>query len=433
MMETMKIKVSLVSLGCDKNRVESEYLLGLLSQEFEIVESDADVVVINTCAFIESAVNESIDTILAESETGAKIIVTGCLPMRYKNEKLLEQFPEVSAFLDNKHYTSICETVYNVCNNKRFELQSNECREPISLKRVLDNPTHYAFLRVADGCNNCCTYCAIPKIRGRYMAVAPDKIVAEAKYLIDTYQTNEFILVAQDVSRYKYGEVDLLGLIDMLEEVGVKKIRLMYCYPEAVTDELIDRIVNDDRIVKYLDIPLQHINDDVLKRMNRKSTSSSIKELLQKLNDKGIVVRSTFITGFPGETDEQHQELLSFLQKGLITYAGFFPYFREEGTPAYSFSGQIKKSVKMKRLQELEACQTKITVEKLNSYVGKDVKITFDYIDYDKNLFVGHMDNQHPTVDSKVFFKADFTVNQGEEYIVRIKNRKKLNLVGEAI
>lgn len=429
----MKIKVSLISLGCDKNRVESEYLLGLLSKEFEIVESGADVVVINTCAFIESAVNESIDTILGESETGAKIIVTGCLPMRYKNDKLLENFPEVSAFLDNKHYTSICETVYNVLNNKRYELQTNEVSEPIALTRVLDNPTHYAYLRIADGCNNCCTYCAIPRIRGRYMAVAPEKIVAEAKYLIDTYQTKEFILVAQDVSRYKYGEVDLIGLIDMLEACGVQKIRLMYCYPEAVTDELIDRIVKDDRIVKYLDIPLQHINDDVLKRMNRKSTSASIMKLLQKLNDRGVVVRSTFITGFPGETEEQHKELLSFIEKGLITYAGFFPYYREEGTPAYSFTGQIKKAVKMKRLRELEACQTKITVEKLNSYVGKEVKVTFDYIDYDKNMFVGHMDSQHPTVDSKVLFTAKTTVNQGEEYIVRIKNRKKLNLVGEAI
>lgn len=429
----MKTKVSLIGLGCDKNRVESEYLLAELGKEYEIVSSGADVTVINTCAFIKSAIEESIDNIFEEASRGAKIIVTGCLPMRYKKEDLLKDFPEVSAFVDTQHYSEICKIVADVVGDKRVRMQNHGLQDPVYMERMLDNITHYAYLRIADGCNNRCSYCAIPQIRGGYRAVPKERIVAEAKSLIERYQTKEFILVAQDVSRYTDGETDLCGLIDLLEEAGVQKIRLMYCYPEAVTEKLIEKICNDDKIIKYLDIPLQHINDDVLKAMNRKSTKASIVELLEKLADKGITVRSTFITGFPGETDEQHRELLSFIQKGLITYAGFFPYYREEGTPAYSFDGQIKKSVKLKRLKELETAQTLVTAQKMQSFVGKTVDVTFDYIDYDKNLFVGHMDSQHPTVDTKVYFKSNDIVEQGQVYRVNVKSVKKLDLIGETL
>lgn len=429
----MKIKVSLIGLGCDKNRVESEYLLASLSKEFEIVSSGADVTIINTCAFIKSAIEESIDNIFDEASKGAKIIVTGCLPMRYKKEDLLKNFPEVSAFVDNQYYADICKIVYEVAGDKRVRLQNHGLQDPICMERMLDGITHYAYLRIADGCNNRCSYCAIPRIRGGYKAVSKEKIVAEAKSLIERYQTKEFILVAQDVSRYADGETDLIGLIDLLEDAGVEKIRLMYCYPEAVTDELVERIATDPKIVKYLDIPLQHINDDILKSMNRLSTKESVVKLLETLVAKGITVRSTFITGFPGETDEQHEELLSFIRSGLITYAGFFPYYREEGTPAYSFEGQIKKSVKLKRLKELENAQTIVTLDKMQQYLNKVVSVTFDYIDYEKNLFVGHMDCQHPTVDTKVYFKSDEPVEQGQVYSVIVKSIKRLDLIGETI
>ena len=429
----MKIKVSLIGLGCDKNRVESEYLLASLSKEFEIVSSGADVTIINTCAFIKSAIEESVDNIFDEASKGAKIIVTGCLPMRYKKEDLLKNFPEVSAFVDNQYYADICKIVYEVAGDKRVRLQNHGLKDPICMERMLDGITHYAYLRIADGCNNRCSYCAIPRIRGGYKAVSKEKIVTEAKSLIERYQTKEFILVAQDVSRYTDGETDLIGLIDLLEDAGVEKIRLMYCYPEAVTDELVERIATDPKIVKYLDIPLQHINDDILKSMNRLSTKESVVKLLETLVAKGITVRSTFITGFPGETDEQHEELLSFIRSGLITYAGFFPYYREEGTPAYSFEGQIKKSVKLKRLKELENAQTIVTLDKMKQYLNKVVSVTFDYIDYEKNLFVGHMDCQHPTVDTKVYFKSDEPVEQGQVYSVIVKSIKRLDLIGETI
>lgn len=432
-METNKIKVSLISLGCDKNRVESEYLLNLLSSEFEIVPEGGDVVVINTCAFIESAINESINNIFAEYDRGAKVIVTGCFPMRYKKENLLEEMPEVSAFVDNQHYANICEVVYNVCVGERVRLQNQGINTPICLTRTLDGLAHYAYLRIADGCSNCCTYCAIPKIRGRYMALPPEKIVAEAKDLMTRYGTREFILVAQDVSRYEYEGTNLLGLIDMLEAEGVEKLRLMYCYPEAVTDELIERIANDSKIAKYIDVPLQHINDDILKAMNRRSDKAQIITLLNKLIAKGITVRSTFITGFPGETSKQHKELLTFIKEGYITFAGFFPYYREEGTLAYKLPKQISKRVKNHRLATLEKAQTRVTLNYLQKLLGTVQTVTFDNIDYDRNQFVGHIDGTHPTVDSKIYFTSDFTVNQGEDYKVLIKSIHKLDLVGETI
>lgn len=428
-----KIKVSLISLGCDKNRVESEYLLSLLSKEFEIVTEEVDVVVINTCAFIRSAEEESLATILNEHAKGAKVIVTGCLPMRHRKEDLLEEMPQVSAFLDNQHYANICEVVYNVYENKRIRLQNHGVQEPICLERMLDNNPHYAFLRIADGCDNCCAYCAIPRIRGGYRAVAPDKIVKEAQFLMDNYNTEEFILVAQDVTRYRYGETDLIGLIDKLEDAGVNKIRLMYCYPEAVTHDLIMRIAKDPHIVKYIDIPLQHIDDDILKSMNRRSTEAEIIKLLDELIANGITVRSTFITGFPGETKKQFQKLVDFIEKGYITYAGFFPYYREYDTPAFSFDGQVREFVKKRRLKQLEKAQSNVTYHKMKEHVGRVEKVTFDYIDYDKDLFVGHLDIQHPTVDTKVYFTSKEMVEQGQVYDVRITGLDGFDLIGEIV
>lgn len=430
-METeKKIKVSLISLGCDKNRVESEYLLSLLSKEFEIVPDTGDITVINTCAFIESAIDETLTNIFIEHEKGSKVIVTGCFPMRYKKEDLLEKLPEVSAFVDNQHYASICEVVYNVSVGKRVRLQNHGINTPLCLTRTLVSPTHYAYLRIADGCSNCCTYCTIPLIRGKYMAIPPEKIVAEAKDLIERYGTREFILVAQDVSRYKYEDTDLIALLDMLEAEGVEKIRLMYCYPEAVSDALIEKIATDDKIAKYIDVPLQHINDDILKAMNRRSTKSDIINLLEKLKQKGVTIRSTFITGFPGETRKQHKELLEFIKSGYITFAGFFPYFKEEGTRAYNMPKQVGKLTKKIRLSALEKAQTKVTLNYLEKLVGTTQKVVADEIDYERNMFVGHIDGTHPKVDSKIYFFSDETVNQGEEYNVLIQYIDKLDLVG---
>ena len=427
------IKVGVISLGCDKNRVESEYMISLLSKEFDVVDdiSACDAVIINTCAFIESAVKESIDTIMEAASYGVKIIVTGCFNMRYKNIGEEIEFPEVSAFVDNQHYTNICEVVYNVCEGGKVRLKNKGISDPLSGERVLTTPMHYANLRIADGCDNCCTYCAIPKIRGGYKAVAPEKLVNETKYLSDNYGTREFILVAQDVSRYRYGDVDLLDLIDMLEEAGAKKLRLMYCYPEAVTKDLLTRIAEDEKILPYIDLPLQHIDDGILSAMNRKSNEESVRKLLNELKEKNITVRSTFISGFPGETITQHEKLLSFIKEGLIDYAGFFPYFREEGTKAYSMKGQIPQREKKRRVKELLAAETTVIKEAQSKLIGKTLSVTFDYIDYDKELFVGHTDRTHPETDPKVYFKSSFPIETGGVYDVVVKRVVGLDLKGE--
>jgi len=432
---TNKAKVGLISLGCDKNRVESEYMLALLAKEFDIVNQldQADVVIINTCGFIESAVKESIDTIMDASSYGVKIIVTGCLNMRYKNLGDDQLLPEVSAFVDNQHYPNICQIVYNVLEGEQENLKNKGLKEPISGERILTTPMHYANLRIADGCDNHCTYCAIPRIRGGYKAVPPESLVKEVRYLIDNYGTSEFILVAQDVSRYRYQDVDLLNLLDKIESAGAKKLRLMYCYPEAVSKDLIKRLSFDDKILPYIDLPLQHVDDVVLKAMNRKSTYAEIISLLEDLKSNDITVRSTFISGFPGESEEQHQKLLNFIKQGYIDYAGFFPYFREEGTKAYSMPDQIKQSVKKRRVSELRAAETEIVLNRANQTVGKTLKVTFDYVDFDKNRFVGHTDRTHPETDPKVFIKSKTPLETGREYDVLIKGVTGLDLKGENV
>lgn len=430
-----KIKVGLISLGCDKNKVESEYMLHLLAQEHELVNdvTEAEVVVINTCAFIESAVKESIDTIMDISSLGPKIIVTGCLPMRYRNTDFLELLPEVSAFLDNQHYTRISEVVYNVYDGEREVLENKGLKNPMCGGRLLSSNASYAYLRIADGCNNCCSYCAIPKIRGGYRAVAKESLVNEAKYLVDNFGTKELILVAQDVSRYKTESDDLHSLLDALERTSVEKIRLMYCYPEAIDEKLVARLAEDEKLVPYLDMPLQHIDNRILSLMNRKCTTEQIYEKISLLKRYNITLRSTFIAGFPSETEEEFKKLLSFIEKGNIDYAGFFPFFREEGTAAYSLEGQLPKGIKNKRALALEKAQSNVTRENQKKLVNTIQRVTFDYIDYDKNEFVGHTDRNHPEVDTKVFFKSSYPVEQGEQYTVKITKLRGLDLKGECV
>lgn len=430
-----KIKVGLISLGCDKNKVESEYMLNIIAKEHQLVNdvSDADVVVINTCAFIESAVKEGIDTIMSVAQYGVKIIVTGCLPMRYRKTDFLELMPEVSAFLDNQHYTEIAQVVYNVYEGERESLKNQGLKSPMCGERLLSSNSSYAYLRIADGCDNCCSYCAIPKIRGGYRAVDKWDLVKEARYLVDNFGTRELILVAQDVSRYKTGSDDLHSLLDELEKTSVEKIRLMYCYPEAIDERLVLRLAQDSKLIPYLDMPLQHIDNRILSLMNRKCTTEEIYEKLELLKRYDITLRSTFIAGFPSETEDEFKKLLSFIEAGNIDYAGFFPYFREEGTVAYSLDGQLPKSVKNKRALALEKAQSYVTREKQKQLLNTTQQVTFDYIDYEKNQFVGHTDRNHPEVDTKVFFKADFPVEQGERYSVKIKRLHGLDLVGECV
>ncbi len=430
-----KIKVGLISLGCDKNKVESEYMLHLIAQDHELVTdvSEADVVVINTCAFIESAVKESIDTIMDISSLGPKVIVTGCLPMRYRNSDFLDLLPEVSAFLDNQHYTKISEVVYNVYDGERKVFKNQGLKSPYCGERLLSSNSSYAYLRIADGCDNCCSYCAIPKIRGGYRAVDKESLVGEARYLVDNFGIKELILVAQDVSRYKTSSDDLHSLLDELEKTPVKKIRLMYCYPEAIDEKLVSRLAQEDKLVPYLDMPLQHIDNRILSLMNRKCTTEQIYEKIELLKKYNITLRSTFIAGFPSETEAEFNRLLSFIEQGNIDYAGFFHFFREEGTVAYSLDGQLPKSIKNKRALALEKAQSIVTRDNHKKLINTIQQVTFDYIDYEKNEFVGHTDRNHPEVDTKVYFKSSFPVEQGEQYSVKISKLRGLDLKGECV
>lgn len=435
---TNRIKVGIVSLGCDKNRVDSENMIGFLSQEFDVVNSydEADVVIINTCSFIESAVNESIDAIMeAHAATKAKLIVTGCLPQRYPEIAANRLLPEVSAFLDNQHYAKIVETVYTVLEGG-YVVHVNEGKKliPCSPDRVLTTPMHYAYLKIAEGCSNACAYCAIPAIRGGYIATPVEDLVAEAKRLEDNYGVRELILVAQDVTRYRDGERGLLQLLDALEQgTTIEKFRLMYCYPELVTKALIDRVNKDERIAKYLDIPMQHAADGVLRAMRRRSNYDSLCQMMDYIRKHtDIAVRSTFMVGFPGETDEDVEILISFLRRYRLEYAGFFPFYREEGTPAYAFARQVPQRTKKKRLQLVEEVQSSIMENIAKSYIGRDVEVMCDGIDYDRACFVGHTDRQHPEIDNKVYFGATFVVNEGQSYRIHITGVDKLDLVGEA-
>lgn len=430
-----KIKVGFISLGCDKNKVESEYMLHMISKEHELVSdaNQADVIVINTCAFIESAVKESIDNIMASSATGAKIIVTGCLPMRYRDTDFLEEIPEVSAFLDNQHYARIAEVIYNVYEGNREALKNKGLKNPMCQERVLTSSTSYAYLRIADGCNNCCSYCTIPRIRGGYKAVDKASLIREAEYIESNFGIKELILVAQDVSRYKCDTDDLHSLLDGLEKTAVERIRLMYCYPEAIDEKLVARLSQDEKLIPYLDMPLQHIDNRILSLMNRRCTTEEIYEKIAMLKKYDITVRSTFIAGFPSETEEEFDKLLSFIKDGNIDYAGFFPYFREEGTMAYKLDGQLPKSVKNKRALTLEKAQSGVTRANQKKLLGTSDWVTFDYIDYDKGMFVGHTDRNHPEVDTKVYFKANFPVEQGERYLVKFNSLRGLDLIGECL
>lgn len=433
------MKVALTSLGCDKNRVDSENMIGFLTEGgMDIVDdyADAQVVIINSCAFLQSAISEAIDAVLeANSYPNVdKIILTGCLPQRYMDEISGEEgLTEVSAFVGNQHYHKICEIVSRVVQGERVILPNGNGEILTSLRRPLSTPLHYGYLKIAEGCNNKCTYCAIPAIRGPYQSVDIDEVVAEAKRLQTSYGTEEFILVAQDVTRYGSDkkEYQLMTLLDRLTKLDIYKIRLMYMYPELVTDTMIDRIANDEKIASYIDMPMQHSDSSVLKRMNRRGTGDDLMRIMDKIRTTDISVRSTFMVGFPGETDAQFENLLNFLKKYKIENAGFFAFSREEGTPAYKMKEQISQKVKKERLLAAERLQSKIMTDALDTQVGKTQLVTYDGIDYDKNLFFGHTEFNHPEIDKKVYFTASEGVNIGQRYNIKIQKRKKLDLIGK--
>lgn len=428
--------IFVISLGCDKNRVDTENLLFLLGKGgygFVDNAADADIILINTCAFIKSAEKESIDTIfdaakLKEGGRLKKLIVTGCLPMRYK-EKLAELLPEVDIFVGLDDYSRICELLEN---GTRMSLCGDGSA---SGKRILSTPPHFAYLKIAEGCDNFCTYCTIPSIRGKYRSREIESLVTEAKFL-DDCGVGELIIVAQDVTKYGfdlYGEYKLTTLLRrLLSDCSFQRLRLLYCYPELVFDDLIDLVAEEPRIAKYMDVPLQHVSDAVLKRMGRRSNKAQIERLFAKLRDCGIAVRTTFMVGFPGETEEDFSELVEFVREYKPVHIGVFAYSKEEGTPSSRMKEQVSKSVKLSRVNRLGELAERQAKERNSLFVGQTVDVIYENIDYERNMFVGRTEWDAPEIDGTVYFRGDF-VEVGNVYRVRITDFDGYDLIGEKV
>ena len=434
------MRIGAISLGCDKNRVDSEKMLARLSSGGHIIVSDAseaDILIVNTCAFIDKAKEESIDEILwaiSEKNDGTvkHVIVCGCLAQRYADD-LKAEFPDVDAILGVGNYDEILGAIERISKGER--VTATACKDLFFEKRVLTTPYHYAYLKIADGCDNHCTYCAIPSIRGKYRSESIDNLLSEAKILSDD-GVKELILVAQDVTRYGVdfdGKPHLTELVRKLEELDFEWIRLLYLEPEMVDDELIEFIANEPKIVKYMDIPFQHIDSGVLKRMNRHTDEQSTRELVKKVKAAGITLRTTFICGFPGESEEAHRLLCEFVREGNLDFAGFFAYSREEGTPADRLGGHIDEAEKERRENELCEIQQEVISKRNARLKGSVVKVIYDGIDYDRQAFIGRAAFQAPDIDGVVYFTSDSEVRIGEFYEVEIVGAEGVDLLGRVI
>lgn len=432
------MKIGMVSLGCDKNRVDSEKLLArLIAAGHTVVpdESEADIVIINTCAFTEDAKNEAIDEILAAAQAkteGKKLIVTGCLPERYM-ESLEEEFPEVDAFFGVADYDEVADSIAKIENGDKIFCRGGG--DAYYAGRVLTTPYHYAYLKIAEGCGNHCTYCAIPSIRGKYRSEREEDLVAEARTLADD-GVKELILVAQDVTRYGidiYGEPRLIPLVRKLVGLGFDRVRLMYLEPEMVDDALIAFVASELGVCRYMDVPLQHIDSGVLKAMNRHTDEKTTRELVKKIKAAGITLRTSFISGFPGESEEAHGKLKAFIEEAGIDFAGVFAYSREEGTAADRMRGHLPEKVKRQRADELREAQNRVMEANCAAAVGSVVRVLADGVDYDRQCFYGHTERQTPVVDSVTYFESDGVIRTGEFYDVRITGYDGIDLIGRIL
>lgn len=439
------MKIGFVSLGCSKNQLDTEVMLHeLMSAGYEITpeETEADIVIVNTCAFIESAKKESIDNIidigwLKEHKNLKGIIVTGCLAERYRDE-IFTELPEVDAVLGVGSIHNIVTAVKNVEKGVKYSsYEKNDCVK-LGGDRVLTTPEYAAYLKIGEGCDNRCTYCAIPLIRGKFRSRPMEDLVAEAKQL-DELGVKELSIIAQDITRYGielYGSYKLAELIHRItEETNIPWIRLLYCYPDKITDELVAEIRDNDRVVKYIDLPLQHISDSVLKRMNRHGDGKMIRDVIAKLRREvpGIVIRTTFIVGFPGETDEDFDELSRFVDEAKFDRMGAFTYSREEGTPAYDFDDQIDEQVKQDRADILMKQQMAISEARNETLVGKTLKVLCEDFDPVSESYYGRSYMDAPDIDGKIFFSSAKKLESGTFVNVHIDSAEDYDLVGHAI
>ena len=437
------MKIFFVSLGCDKNLVDSEEMLALLEKRgysFTDDETQADVIIINTCCFINDAKEESDQTILEMSEYKKEnckaLIVTGCMAQRYKQE-ILDEVPEVDMVLGTTAYDKIVEAIDEaLAGSRKVETESLNTLPKTGAGRVLTTGGHYAYLKIAEGCNKCCTYCIIPKVRGRYRSVPMEELIAQAKDLADK-GVKELILVAQETTVYGvdlYGKKSLHLLVRELCKIsGLRWIRLLYCYPEEIYDELIETMRDEEKVCQYLDLPIQHASDAVLKRMGRRTTQADLKEIIAKLRKEipDIVLRTTLIAGFPGETQEQHEEMMAFIDELEFDRLGVFTYSQEEDTPAAVMPDQIDEETKLTWREELMELQQEIAFDKAQDREGSIVTAMVEGKVADENAYVARTYGDAPNVDGLLFIQTAEELNSGDFARVRITGSAEYDLIGE--
>ncbi len=441
----MNIKIGFVSLGCPKNLVDTEVMLGILGNNgYEIVSNpeDADVIVVNTCGFIDAAKTESIETILEMAQYKNNkcklLIASGCLAERYHDD-ILEELPEVDAVVGTGDYTKIAEVIKSALNGEKPVLYGNmDMPEPEGQPRMVSTGNASAYLKIADGCDNRCTYCIIPKLRGKYRSRHIEDIVSEAELLAKD-GIRELIVIAQDTTRYGmdlYGEYRLPDLLQELCKIdGIHWVRVHYLYPEVITDELISVFKNEDKIVKYMDIPIQHCNNEVLKRMGRHGNKEQLYSLIIKLRNEipGLVIRTTVIAGFPGETEEQFGELLQFVKDMKFERLGAFAYSQEEDTPAAKLLEQIEQNVKDARAAQILKIQSEISKEHQNSLLGKRLEVLVEGYDMDNLMYFGRSYADSIDIDTTVFFAAEDEVLSGSFVTVEILDADEYDLTGKLV
>lgn len=440
------MKILFISLGCDKNLVDSEVMLGMLtSKGYEITddENEADVVVVNTCCFIGDAKEESIHNILEMAELRKAgdikaLIVTGCLAQRYK-EEVQTEIPEVDAIIGTTAIDAIVETLEDVLAGQGHNHIEDINRTPVYDKsRIVTTGGHYAYLKIAEGCDKRCSYCIIPKVRGNYRSISMESLLAEARKLVE-FGAKELILVAQETTLYGkdlYGEKSLPRLLHELCKIdGLYWIRILYCYPEEITDELIETIRTEEKVCHYLDIPIQHASDNILKRMGRRTNQAELRDMIARLRERipDICLRTTLITGFPGETQEDHEELMAFVDEMEFDRLGVFTYSAEEDTPAAEFEDQIEEEIKKDRQAEIMELQQEIAFEKAENAVGRTVLAMIEGRLPDENAYAARTYMDAPNVDGLVFVQTSRELMTGDFVKVKITGSYEYDLIGEIV
>ena len=440
------MKLLFVSLGCDKNLVDTEFMLGMLeAAKIELTddESKADIIVVNTCCFINDAKEESINTILEMAElkkTGSlkALLVTGCLAQRYQKE-IEKEIPEVDAVLGTNSYDEIVNAINQVLAGTHYEKFKELSGLPqVNTKRVLTTGGHYAYLKIAEGCDKHCTYCIIPSIRGNYRSVPMEELLRQAKELAES-GVKELILVAQETTLYGvdlYGEKMLHKLLDELNKIsGIYWIRILYCYPEEIYDELIDSIKRNEKVCHYLDMPIQHASNEILKRMGRRTNKEDLTRIIQNLRKEipDIALRTTLICGFPGETAEQHEELMQFVNDMEFERLGAFTYSPEEGTPAAEFDHQIEEEQKLDWKDDVMELEQEIIFEQNENMTGKEVWAFVEGKVADENAYVGRTYRDAPGVDGYIFINTDEELISGAFVKVKVTGAYEYDLIGEIV